>query len=263
MKKNYKRGIAMIELIFAMVIIGIVLLSAPMLIHQSAESNAVVLQQEAIAAASAHMGIVLSKHWDEADANLTSTKAPILRTTNGFNRFDFNSSSPRRGNIAPNNNFIIGRGFTQLDGANVVTLQASLNFGENADNDSSPNRFDDVDDYHNSNRGLTIYRNNDGSQNTSAAVGDYVDLNLTMRTNVAYINDTPSTFNRTSRVQNLKTLYDNNNFAGSSNIKFIHVQLTTNNNALNQTHELNKSIVLEAFSCNIGTSIPQGENTLW
>ena len=36
--KRFKKGIAMIELIFAIVIIGIVLLSTPMLIQQSINS---------------------------------------------------------------------------------------------------------------------------------------------------------------------------------------------------------------------------------
>ncbi len=63
--KKSKSGIAMVELIFALVIIGIVLLSAPMLIQQSIRSGNIALQQEAIAAAAAQTSIVLSMHWDE------------------------------------------------------------------------------------------------------------------------------------------------------------------------------------------------------
>jgi len=43
-----------------------------------------------------------------------------------------------------------------------------------------------------------------------------------------------------------------------SNIKFITLNLTSNSGV----DELNKSIILKAFSCNIGTSIPEGEDEL-
>ena len=99
-KKNYKRGIAMVELIFAIVIIGVVLLSAPMLIYQASQNNTVALQQEAIAAVAAHTRILLSKHWDEADANLLGGIAPILKTS--FNDINtsplyFDANTPRKG----------------------------------------------------------------------------------------------------------------------------------------------------------------------
>ena len=77
-RENFKRGIAMIELIFALVIMGIALLSAPMLIQQSIKSSNVALQQESIAALASHTGILLSKYWDEADSNYTTGVAPII-----------------------------------------------------------------------------------------------------------------------------------------------------------------------------------------
>jgi hypothetical protein len=76
-----------------------------------------------------------------------------------------------------------------------------------------------------------------------------------MTTLVQYINDTPDTFDQTSVARNIKTDYNtavNTPLAGSSNIKFVNVRLTTNNPALADNPELNKSILLQAFSCNIG-----------
>ena len=56
-----KRGIAMIELIFALVIMGIVLLSAPILIQQSIKSGNVAIQQEAITAAATQTDVLHHK----------------------------------------------------------------------------------------------------------------------------------------------------------------------------------------------------------
>ena len=62
-------AVAMIELIFAIVIMAIVLLSAPMLIHQSIKSSFVGMQQEAINTLSSHLSLILTKEWDEANAD--------------------------------------------------------------------------------------------------------------------------------------------------------------------------------------------------
>jgi len=251
-RKNFKRGIAMIELIFALVIIGIVLLSAPMLIQQSSQSNAVALQQEAIAAVASHTSILLTKHWDEFDANLSAgAVAPILKTTSGDFRFDFNTTTSRKG-IEDN---ITGRMISVQRGVNnnVVTLTASAIGSDGGDSD-------DIDDYDNTSLGLELYT---VGQETNASVGDYVDLNLTMTTIVRYINDSPATFGTVSSTNNMQTQYSNPALAipagGTSNIKFVNVQLTTANPALNDTPELNKSILLQAFSCNIGAVVPKGD----
>ncbi len=52
MQQNFRNGIAMIELIFALLIMGIVLLSSPMLIQQSIKSSFIGIQQESISAIS-------------------------------------------------------------------------------------------------------------------------------------------------------------------------------------------------------------------
>ncbi len=62
MRREFKSGIAMIELIFALVIMGIVLLPSPMLIQQSIKSSFVALQQESISEVATHTAILLSKH---------------------------------------------------------------------------------------------------------------------------------------------------------------------------------------------------------
>ena len=231
-EKNYKRGIAMIELIFALVIIGIVLMSAPMLIHQASQSNTIALQQEAIAAVSAHTNILLTKHWDEADANLSGGVAPILKTTfNGGGIFDFNLTNTRKG-LYPNS------GRLTLYNSNMLSASAIQATG--GDSGDSLSR-DDIDDYHNTDNNISIY----GGQDSNASVGDYVDIDLNIHTEVTYVNDTPTLWdvNSTSNIINSTAI------AGTSNIKFVHVVLTSNSGIA----ELNKTITLDAFSCNLGT----------
>jgi len=67
-KVPLRPAIAMIELIFAIVIIGITLLSAPMIISQSVQSINTNLKQEAIAAAASQISLILTYPWDEKSA---------------------------------------------------------------------------------------------------------------------------------------------------------------------------------------------------
>ena len=224
----------MVELIFALVIIGIVLMSAPLLINQASQSNTVALQQEAIAAISAHTSILLSKHWDEADANLSAGVAPILHTTfNGGGVFDFNVTETRQGLSATH----AGRLTALSDGTN---LDASAIGSDGGDRD-------DIDDYDGSENNVTIY----GGQDSNASTGDYVDVDLNITTNVIYVSDTAINFGGNSIQANI---ISNVAVVGTSNIKFVNVQLTTNNDA----PELQKTIILQAFSCNIGTTKMNG-----
>ena len=239
---KFRQGIAMVELIFSIVIIGIALLSAPMLIHQSIQSSNVALQQEAIAAVATHTGIVLSKHWDEADAN--STLAPILAIVG--NSGDFNISSfgtdPINQNIRAGMQNTIGRASASDIGELVFASSGA--FGTpSSDNDISPNTFDDVDDYHNSEIKLTAL--------ASSPTGDYIDNNFTIKTTITYARDTTTgSFDDTPVVNNIF----NNTGGTQSHIKFVSVRLTTNS----LDPELEKNISMSAFSCNIGTYIPDG-----
>jgi len=60
-----RKAIAMIELIFAIVIMGIVLLGIPNLVNVSTSSGFTSLQQEAIATASSQINLIMTKNWDE------------------------------------------------------------------------------------------------------------------------------------------------------------------------------------------------------
>jgi hypothetical protein len=218
-KVKSRKGIAMIELIFAIVIIGITLLSVPNLIYQASESGYTTIQQESIAAAASDLSLILSREWDEVGTS-DEFHTPIL-TTNS----DGNSTSTRPG--ARSRSF-----FTGIGGPYPAS-----DIGDIGADDGD---IDDIDDLHNI--PVTVI-------GMSGAFQDLIDINITIATNVNYIEDdtTPSgDWNTTAPTFNFPTGIA----GGSSNIKKITITLTTNSSAVEIS---DKKIVFNAFSSNIGS----------
>lgn len=254
-KTPMRDAIAMIELIFAIVIIGITLLSAPLLISQASKSGYVALQQESIAAAASQMGLVLTRAWDEADEN--QTQSAILMTSyadagNAVLR-TFTVATPR-----PGMDGNASRRHTYL--ADNTIINASTTLG------SDGNDTDDIDDFDGNNYTLSIYLDGTAfTEATTTEVGDYIDKNISIATTVEYGNDVPRNTDGTASANayNATTITFSNPFyntgtgnvgASTTNIKLITVRLTTNTGAT--TPELQKDISLSAFSTNIGSYIP-------
>jgi len=216
-----KKAIAMIELIFALVIMGIVLMSAPMLIQQSIKSSNIALQQEAIVTAASQTAIILSMNWDENNSNIVVGESPIL---------DANRSSfpfPPAGL-----NGVSGRNTKDAN----ITLSPSV-MGTIDTNETVYTDFDDVDDYDGSTFGLMLFN----SESSSADAGEYLDVNVSLNTTVRY-----------TKEDNVFTDISSGSF---SNIKAIQINLTSNSGV----EELEKNITFKAFSCNIGTYSVSGK----
>ena len=227
-------AIAMIELIFAIVIMGIVLMSAPMLLSEASKSGLVVVQQEAIAAASSELGMILTRHWDEQDTN-ESLESPILVTAGDAElqeaRYADGSLSGRRAGtpLSSARTFL-----TSLGGRLNSTAPASL--GADAGD------RDDIDDFN----GVTITLNN--IDPTSTQSGDYADKSLQLVPTVNYVSDTPSSGSYNGSQLSLNTPITTA-APGTSNIKRVSITVTSGSNS----NVLNTNITLHAFSCNIGT----------
>jgi len=279
-----KRGMAMIELIFAIVIIGVTLMSAPMLINQSIDSSNIAMQQEAITATASHNGVILTKYWDEASTQTQDGLSPMLVTgTTTDEEMENNSSQPVDsngipfGSVFPNGKFFPNFPFKFvtfstdnpfgfiIDGSNIYRAGLKNVTGRICSLDGNPikatpkidlkneestvGEYDDVDDYSDG-KGYGVAEES-ASDTTTTQKGDYLDKEVSVATKVSYINDIPTTFAQTSVAPNLlKTTQATT----PSNIKLVETRLGT----ASSEKELSKNIVLYSFSANIGSSIPQG-----
>ncbi len=224
-------AIAMIELIFALVIMGIVMLSVPMLVSTATKSSYLAILQESINEAATKVNMIMGYHWDESSAD-EEFLDPILGVTSGssdLNATDINAS--RRAGT-PNESY---RSFVRSDGVDDLNASLSSTFGNTADGDTNE---DDIDDFHGTSTLIEI---------DDAGSIDYVENNTTIRINttISYSTDTLSSgnYNQSSIIYNPFTAS-----SGSTNIKSIVTTLSSSSGL----DELNKTITLRAFSCNIG-----------
>jgi len=183
--KNYegRKAIAMIELIFAIVIMGITLMSIPMVVNQASQSTNTTLQQEAIAAAASDMSLILSRAWDESNTD-NSERATILTTTSGtFTQSDRNNTQSRT--------------YTTSNGS--ILSASTIGNAEGGD-------IDDVDD-------------TDGMDIPLVGMGgeDLIDKVISIHTTVSYLSDTsiatysPSAGSATSNIKGISILLTTTN----------------------------------------------------
>lgn len=221
-------AIAMIELIFAIVVIGITLLSAPLVLNQSIQSSAVAIQQEAIAAAGSQISLILTQNWDESASD----------QANGFNIL----------NVA-NGNIVLDNGVRDLNGTystrvfNTVVgftdATPSVSLGKE---ETAAFLNDDIDDFNGEVHDLTLYAGE--TVGIDENKGEYIDQSITMTNIIRYGDDTGINFGNDPLVFNNPF----NTSAGSTNIKLVSVQLTSTSGV----EEYTKTITLSAFACNIG-----------
>lgn len=232
MMRNGRNAIAMIELIFALVIMGIVLMSAPSLINVATKSGYVAIQQEAINEAATRMNIILGYPWDEnnTDNNFTAT---LLRTTNGVLSLDPNLTTGRRAGTPAQST----RTLYRADGKSFF---ASSFIGM----DANESIADDMDDFNGTTSLIEI---------EAAQDADYIEKStVSIETTVNYVEDnltnTVDTYidpgaDGTIRYDRFKSPQ-----LPTTNIKHIRVRLTSTSD----NDVLEKEIILDAFSCNIG-----------
>jgi hypothetical protein len=232
-KKILRPAIAMIELIFALVIIGIVLMSAPQLISTATKSGYVAIQQEAINEAASQVNMIMGYQWDENSADERYIP-PILKVSStGDSELDKDGNTTRRSGT-PLESY---RSFTRSDGAKLnATLLAALG---NDTNETQDEEFDDIDDFTGSDVNLTL---------VEASLADNIETTtININRTIAYSSDTLASGNyKQSSIITYKHPFTST--GGTTNIKSITVTLTSSSGL----EELDKKIILRAFSCNIG-----------
>ncbi len=216
-----KQGFTLIELIVAIIVIGIAMMSVPLLLSQSSRSNEFSLDQEAILAASTKIGNILSYPWDDKLVSEVDVKH-ILDVTHGdseLNRSPDNNSTRRIGNFKAN----YRRKF------NTNLTYASVVLGKTGDTNTTA--YNDMDDFN----GTSDIINGSGS-------GDYLmDLNLT--TQVFYISDNAAY--SSSPTLNFGDL-NISAVTPTTNLKMVQVKVVNLTNNQDIT-------TLRAFSANIGS----------
>jgi hypothetical protein len=230
-------AVAMIELIFAIVIMGIALMSAPMLVSTASTSSQVTFQQESIAMIASHTNALLSYAWDEQDTE----------SVNNYTILDTNSPTAALNNRSTISSLALGKLRILPGGGAAMDATQVNNFGPNENGEIEP---DDIDDFNGSNTALS----------TIAAVsqiidGDYLDQNISISTQIAYANGQASSsdFSTCQGAGNGCAFSQPvivGSGAGTRNVKFITTTLTSINIP-------DKTIVLQGFMCNIGTATPR------
>jgi type II secretory pathway pseudopilin PulG len=226
-----KRAIALIELIFAIVVIGITLLAVPNLLATTTKASSNAITQEAISNGASHLAMILTQYWDEQ--SIQAYDNPILYVTSSNSMLQeakdsFNNSLGRR--IGSNDE--TPRRFAKDKFGNKIYATTPTNFGL----DGGETIANDIDDY--ANTTYTLVKR----EEASIAIGEYKDTKVNISTKVYYISDN-TMYNRFNVTFNNPF---NNKVNNSTNIKAIKVTITSLNDA-------NKKIVLNGFSCNIGS----------
>jgi len=239
---NLKRkAVAMIELIFAIVIMGIALMSAPTLLSQASQGSMSAVQQEAIVACATEINMIMTRQWDENDTN-ESDYAPILVVDENITALneavgtDGNLTGRRIGTPQSSSRSFITANGTRLNASLITALGPDSN--DNGD-------YDDIDDFNGKTTTLVLGTTGD---NTNTETGDYIDTSLSMDTNVTYKQSPTTGYNSDTISLNQPFA---NNAPASSNIKSISTKITSSQH----DNTLHTNITLKAFMCNIGTYV--------
>lgn len=217
-----RKASSMIELVIAIVVMGIAMMTLPLMLERTQENNAFAMQQEALLAARTQIGDMTTYPWD--DNSLKDNKVAILDTNaSDIELARTSATSPRR--VGHVNQDRRRKFFDSNEANNAASTALGPEGGD----------LDDIDDF------------DDGVAKTLIA-GETADIgldyrfDLNMTTNVAYISDTATYANQDLAF----TLGITPITAGSTNIKMTELIL--------QGSGLDGNMTLRAYSSNIGES---------
>ncbi len=223
-----RKGIGLIELVLAIVVIAISVMSVPMMLEQGNRNDTYSMMQEAILAARTKMGNILSYQWDDnaREGNNTNGRLRALDVAGGVKALDRNDTyyEERR----------IGHVFGDLRRKMMATVTYPK-AGADA-NITDINDFDNLE-------------SNISWQGATTATDryDYLDKELKLSTHVYYISDSLPTGYDYNDTKLLFVLDPSTKFsisdANSTNIKMVE---------LNVTSPTYPAFLFRTFSCNLG-----------
>jgi type II secretory pathway pseudopilin PulG len=163
-----KKASSMIELVIAIVVMGIAMMSLPLMLTRTQSNNEFAMQQEAILAARTQIGDILTYRWDENSTNSKFVSAVLDTNSTNFKRYPDENSTRRIGHV---------KGDKRRKFFNAITPATSV---AHLGNLFDGNDTDDIDDFKDTNKTVV-----DSSEITNL---DYrFDFNMT--TNVGYVSD--------------------------------------------------------------------------
>ena len=222
-----RKAIGLIELVLAIVVIAISVMSVPMMLQQGAKSDNFSMVQEAILAARTKMGNILSFRWDKnsLDKNNTHGRRRALDVISGDKALDRNDTYYKERRI----------------GHVYGNLRRKMFSTETNVSTAVDVNFTNINDFDNKSAAITW-------KGASTAVDsyEYLDRELNLTTRVFYIDD-KTDYNKTTitfafDVSTKKSITYINN---STNIKMIELNVTSGNYV---------PFVFRTFSCNLGES---------
>ena len=217
-----RSGASLLELVIAIVVMGISMMTLPLMLTTTQSNNTFAMQQEAILMARTQLGDIVTYRWDENSIDGNYTIAVLDTNSSYYKRYPDSNSTRRVGHVKGNKR----RKFFSYK--RYATLDTALG-KENS-------KYDDIDDFDTENRNLSDSNAND----TNATLG-YKLSDTNMSISVTYLNDTPTNpfdFNTSKPL---------NSTQRSSNIKTLTLSLR--NSLLGD-----KNLTFRAFSCNIGAN---------
>jgi prepilin-type N-terminal cleavage/methylation domain-containing protein len=226
-----RSGFSLVELVFAIIIIAISLMSVPMLIGETSKSNQYSFIQESVMAARTKLGNILTFPWDQ-NSTLKNSKGVItailvVQTHGDSNLSKITGSFYRRGHIKDPKR-------RHYDTNHTVFAQAI----------AQDSNITDIGDFDNSSTTLTLT----GGSGTEGDF-DYLDKNdLNITTRVYFVNDKLSASQSYKDSQILNFVFNpttkRQDAPSSSNIKMVELSVES---AYSDT-----PFILRAFSSNIG-----------
>lgn len=216
-----KKATSMIELVFAIVIMGIAVMSLPLILTQVQNSNSFALRQEVILSLKTKLSYILSYQWDQNTYDVTADMERVLNVPASVDTAtDFNTSTIRR------------KGHVLADGRR--RLWDDLSAPTTSTNFTTDTTNDDIDDF-----------NGNSETKNVTALDDFI-FNVTLNTSVSYSKDLLQAGIYASNNTITFIFNPDNTTTNSTNIKMIKVTATANG--------IENPISMYAFSSNIGQS---------
>lgn len=221
-----RKAISMIELVIAIVVMGIVMATIPMFLLQGEQSDELAIQQEAILMAQSTLNLVLTNEWDHNTYNPTLFHSAVLDVANGDPELNRVGATTRRvGHVNQNRR----RKF--FPDSQLLPTRSATNIGkEGAETLFTAN---DIDDFHGET--TTVQRALGTMQNRL--------LEFSIATNVLYVSD------RATYLDSVLNDFDFNTVPANArtNIKMIQVNVQG-------LERLDTNITLRAYASNVGES---------